>query len=320
MKLILRISNSNSIYDFSCKTERFFPSSKTYLNSPIDKIRYYSCSFTLTDKGVFQMNGFLVIKGTSQIIKINSNINDFSIYNKNYYYSKGIVINSNGILTNDKTITISSNNTKLPSQKVTLLRNLDTYEAVNEIDENSLTFKNILNLYNNTWININNAQLTYLSDSSGLITILDLAINGSNLISSYKLYPSGFNVNNVKAILYNTHDNHFTNELVTKIINIDGVEYIGIYTKDNKATDEIIKKSTFQYSIRFILLKQSENEEKTVSLKYILNVGTYTTCFHDLKIENTNLEQDSSLELPVNNQERKIAKIELRTEDYNLYN
>ena len=90
-----------------------------------------------------------------------------------------------------------------------------------------------------------------------------------------------------------------------------------MYTPDGKTTDTIVKKSSFDYSIKFTLEKSSGNEEKTVTLKYIVNIGTYTTCFHDLKVENTNLEQEWSLEFLIGT-ERKIAKIELRTTDYYL--
>ena len=67
-----------------------------------------------------------------------------------------------------------------------------------------------MNLYDKNWLNINGAQLTYVSDSAGLITVLDLAeSDGETLISSYGKYPDGFNVNNIKALLYSRHDPNY---------------------------------------------------------------------------------------------------------------
>ena len=266
-EIIPSVFKANSIYDFSCKTEKT-SSSKTYTTRVDPKNTFYSCVFDITETGAYQINGYLVKKSNSESKRINSNINTFS--------ARG--------------------------------------------DANSLTFKNIMNLYNRNWLNINGAQLTYLSDAKGLITVLDLAeSNGGALMSSYGTYPSDFKVNKVKALLNSPHDWNYQYNLVTEIITIDGVEYIGVYTPDGKTTDTIVKKSSFDYSIKFTLEKSSGNEEKTVTLKYIVNIGTYTTCFHDLKVENTNLEQEWSLEFLIGT-ERKIAKIELRTTDYYLYN
>ena len=188
---------------------------------------------------------------------------------------------------------------------------------------NSLIFKNILNLYDKNWLNINGAQLTYVSDSAGLITVLDLAeSDGETLISSYGKYPDGFNVNNIKALLYSRHDpNYEFDGLETRIITIDGKEYIGIYVTKNRPTDDLVKKSSFEYSIKFTLVKNNGNEEKLVTLNYIVtNIGQYKTCFHPLKIENTELDQDYSLEFLIGSSERKIGTLILKTTDYLLYN
>ena len=242
-EIIPSVFKANSIYDFSCKTEKTL-SSKTYTTKVDTQNTFFSCVFEITETGAYQINGYLIKKSNSESKRINSKINTFS--------ARG--------------------------------------------DSNSLTFKNIMNLYNRNWLNMNGAQLTYLSDAERLITVLDLAeSNGEVLMSSYGTYPADFNVNKVKALLITSHDWNYQYNLVTKIILIDGVEYIGVYAPEGHTTDDIVKKSSFDYSIKFTLEKSSGNEEKTVTLKYILNIGTYTTCFHDLKEENTKLEQDGIL-------------------------
>ena len=256
---------ANSIYEFSCSTERTEPTSKTYSTPNENKDTFYSCHYTTGDLGVFQINGYLTKKGTSANTKINPKINQFSV--------RG--------------------------------------------DGDSLLLKNVLNLYNRNWLNMNGAEITYVYDQKGLITALDLAeADGETLISSYGQYPEGFKVENVKATLFTSHDYGYTFNLLTKIIVIDGAEYIGLYTSDESPTDTIIKKSSFEYSIKVTL----KNQEKVVTLKYILNIGTYTTCFHPFKKENTNLEQDYNIELLIGGAERKIGKMELKTDDWYLYN
>ena len=265
-EIIPSVFKANSIYDFSCKTEKTL-SSKAYTTRVDTQNTFFSCVFEITETGAYQINGYLIKKSNSESKRINSKINTFS--------ARG--------------------------------------------DANSLTFKNIMNLYNRNWLNINGAQLTYISDAERLITVLDLAESGGALMSSYGTYPADFNVNKVKALLTSPHDWNYQFNLVTKIILIDGVEYIGVYAPEGHTTDDIVKKSSFDYSIKFTLEKSSGEEEKTVTLKYILNIGTYTTCFHDLKEENTKLEQDWNLDFLIG-AERKIAKLELQTKDYYLYN
>ena len=260
---------ATSSNDFSCKTEKTSPSTKTFTNIAEAQSTYFSCDYKITETGVYQINGYLIKKATSTSCRITSKINTFS--------ARG--------------------------------------------DANSLIFKNIMNLYNRNWLNINGAQLTYLYDSDGLITILDLAESDGTLISSYGTYPDDFKVNQVQALLYSTHDlNYEFKGLEPRIITIDGIQYIGIYVTNNRDTDALVKKSSFEYSIKFTLTKNSGNEEKTVTLKYIVNIGSYTTCFHDLKVENTNLVQESELEFIIGSSEKKIDKIELKTTDYYLYN
>ena len=259
----------NSIYDFTCRTQRTSPTSKTYTNSFTNKLSYYSCQYITSDTGSFQINGYLTKKGTTSNTRINSKINQFSV--------RG--------------------------------------------NPNSLTIKNVLNLYNNKWINANGAKITYVLQQSGELTALDLAeSDGVTLISSYGNYPDGFNVNKIKAELYSPHDLNYKFELKPKIIVIDGAEYIGIFTQDNKSTNELVKKSSFDYLIKITLQKDSGNEEKIITINYIINIGSYTTCFHPFNKVKTYLDQSWELQFLTGRAEMKIAKIELKTNDNYLYN
>ena len=262
---------ANSIYEFSCLTQRTQPTSKTYSTTLKDNTTFYSCFYTTGDTGVFQINGYLTKKGTSTNTRINSKINQF--------YVRG--------------------------------------------DANSLILKNILNMYNRNWLNMNGAEITYVSDQKGLITVLDLAeSDGETLISSYGKYPVNFDINNVEASLYSSHDSSYSlRNLKAKILVIDGVEYIGLYSKDETSTDIIVRRSSFDYSIK-VTYKKSNNskDEKIVTLKYILNIGSYRACFHYFEKQKTSLEQEYYLELLIGSAERKIGKMEMKTYDDYLYN
>ena len=187
---------------------------------------------------------------------------------------------------------------------------------------NTYVLKNVLNLQNKNWVNINGAQINYIYDKGGLITVVDFAeSDGFTLISSYGRYPSDFKVSNLKAEIFNSHDNNFKfGELETSIITLNGKQYVGIYTKGKKPTDTVIKKSSFDYSIKLTYQKGSKSEQKIVTLKYIINIGSYKTCFHNLDIGKSIVNIGSSLSFLVGEIERKIATIELRTIDNYLYN
>ena len=259
----------NSIYDFSCQTQRTSPNTKTYANSYVDKSSFFSCQYTTSDTGSFQINGYLTKKGTSTSTKINPKINQFSV--------RG--------------------------------------------NANSLTIKYVLNLYTMNWVDANGAEITYVSQTNGKLTVLDLAeSNGGSLISTYGKYPEGFDVNKIKAELGSPHDVNYRYELVPKIEVFEGAEYIVLYTKNNVATDTLITRSSFDYTIKITLQKDKGNEEKTVTIKYILNIGSYVTCFHNFAKEKTYLDQSYELQFLTGGAERKIAKIELRTVDNYLYN
>ena len=258
----------NSIYDFSCQTQRTSPTSKTYSNSYIDKTSFFSCQYTTRDTGVFQINGYLTKKGTTSSIKINPKINQFSV--------RG--------------------------------------------NANSLIIKNVLNLYNYNWVDANGAVITYVSQQNGKLTVLDFAeSNGGSLISSYGTYPEGFDVNKITAELNSPHDINFRHVLKPKKEVFEGAEYIVLYT-NNVPTDQLIKRSSFDYTIKINYKKDNGNEEKVITIKYIINIGSYKTCFHDFKKEKTYLDQSWELQFLTGGAEMKIAKIELRTNDDYLYN
>ena len=182
--------------------------------------------------------------------------------------------------------------------------------------------KNVLNLYTKKWLSIDGAEITYLYDQNGQITALDFAeSNGQTLISSYSSYPSNFDVTKVKAVLFSTHDPNWKfGELEARIIYTDGKPYIGIFTKDKLPTDKLVKKSSVDYSLKITFEKSKETVEKIVRLKYIINIGSYKTCFHNLDLSKTKLDMEWSLEFLIGASERKFAKIELQTTDTLLYN
>ncbi|MBP3800896.1 MAG: ricin-type beta-trefoil lectin domain protein, partial [Clostridia bacterium] len=260
----------NSIYDFVCENQRLSPTSKTYKTEYTDKVTYSVSKYVTSETGKFEINGYLVKKGTTTRAKITPKINQFTV--------KGLA--------------------------------------------NTYVLKNVLNLQNKNWVNINGAQINYVYDKGGLITAVDFAeSDGLTLISSYGKYPPDFSISNVQAEIYNSHDNNFKfGGLTASIISIDGKQYVGIYANGKKPSDTVIKKSSFDYSIKITYKKGSTSEQKIITLKYNLNIGSYKTCFHNLDIGKTNLNIGSSLSFLVGENERKIATIELKTIDNYLYN
>ena len=188
-------------------------------------------------------------------------------------------------------------------------------------DANNLYMKNILNVYNNKWLSISGAELTYTPGTDKLLAAVDFAESVSGtLMSSYGSYPSNFKESYVEAELINNHDTSFKfGNLITQFVTLSKKKYIGIYTE--KSTDQVVKKSSFHYSIKITYkVEKKIIEEKTVTLKYIINIGSYTTCFHNLKESNTYLDQSNTIQLITKEAEKKIAKIELKTTDNYLYN
>ena len=186
---------------------------------------------------------------------------------------------------------------------------------------NTYTIKKILDPNTKEWLDIDtftNTIITYVADSNGFITAIDFAeATGGILISSYGSYPDEFDVSNLKVIFSSTHDESFDfGEVEGVPITLDGKSYIGIYTKSEESTDTLIKKSTFNYYLKFNYF----SVEKSASIQYILNIGSYVTCFHNLDESKTKVNIDDNIELLTGGDETKIGNIILSTNDNNLYN
>ena len=190
---------------------------------------------------------------------------------------------------------------------------------------NTYTIKKIFNPNTKTWIDIDtylNTQITYTSDSSGFITAIDFAeSDGSVLISSYDSYPNDFNLDNLKVKFYSPHDELYNfAQPYAKMITMNGKYYIGIYTQDETSTNNLFKKSSFNYYLQFNYTKESSYEEKSSAIKYVLNIGTYMTCFHNLKEEYAKITISDSINVLTGGSEVKLGTIVLSTIDYYLYN
>ena len=185
---------------------------------------------------------------------------------------------------------------------------------------NDYIMKKIMDPSNKRWSDIESLAktvITYVPDSKGFITAIDFAESiGNILISSYRNYPSGFNINNLKIKLYSTHDGSFVKDCEPRFITLSGSRYVGIYTKSGVNTNNIIKKSSFNYYLKFNYFRL----EKTAAIRYNLNIGSYVTCFHDLNEKNTKVNINNNIQLITGEGEKKIGSIVLSTKDNNLYN
>ena len=183
------------------------------------------------------------------------------------------------------------------------------------------TIKKIYNPSTNSWIDIDTATntiITYVADSKGFITAIDFAESTGNvLISSYESYPSEFSLSNLNVKFYSPHDENYSFAGVkTKFITLDGKPYIGIYTSSETSTNDLIKKSSFYYNLKFTYF----NVQKSAAIQYVLNIGTYVTCFHDLNEANTIVNIPDPVSLITGEAEKKLGTIILNTNDNNLYN
>ena len=109
-------------------------------------------------------------------------------------------------------------------------------------DGSSLSLKNVYNLYNKKWLDINGAIITFANDKSSLITAVDIVEeDGKTLLSSYGKYPDYFDIKSLTAVFYSEHDLTYKfAEIVPKFIEMNGKQYIGIYTKDGKNADTLV--------------------------------------------------------------------------------
>jgi len=183
------------------------------------------------------------------------------------------------------------------------------------------TIKKIYNPSTNSWIDIDTATntiITYVADSNGFITAIDFAESiGNVLISSYESYPSGFSLSNLKVEFYSPHDENYPfSGVKAKFITLDGKPYIGIYTSSETTTNDLIKKSSFYYNLKFTYF----SVQKSAAIQYVLNIGSYVTCFHDLNEANTLVNIADPVSLITGEDEKKLGTIILNTDDNNLYN
>ena len=182
------------------------------------------------------------------------------------------------------------------------------------------TIKKIYDPSSNSWMDIDTATntiITYVYNSQGFITALDFAdVGGNILVSSYERYPEDFSPDNLNVTFYSPHDEkyNFKNPIFRQVY-LGEKPYIGLYAADG-GTDTLIKKSSFNYYMKFTYF----NSEKSAAIKYPLNIGTYTTCFHDLNESNTNYNFESQIELLTGGEEKKLGTLILKTIDNNLYN
>ena len=187
----------------------------------------------------------------------------------------------------------------------------------------SLNGAKIFNYYTKKWVNMNE-EIQYRNDAKGKLTSLDLIDSQGVLISKYKAYPEDFDASRIKVEVYSPHDYEYSfGKFEAQVYTDGGKQYIGIFNEKRTPSDNIIRRSSFEYHLKITYNKEDGTvEEKLVILKYhvdTLKISSYTTCFHDLDISKTNIDMASDLNLIINSEE-KIATIELRTGDYNLYN
>ena len=181
----------------------------------------------------------------------------------------------------------------------------------------------IFDPYKKDWTKIDDGVIGYRNNQDGLLTYLDLVdSDGKTLISTYKKYPDNFDVSKLTVKLSSSHDPYFRfGELECKKYSLNGIEYIGVFTKGLVPTDNVIRRSSFDYTLKFVYTKRDgTNEIKNVLLKYKnLNIPGYTTCFHDLDVKKTSFDMKEKIDVFIKS-DTKLGKLELRTTDGNLYN
>ena len=190
---------------------------------------------------------------------------------------------------------------------------------------NQYTIKKIYEPSTKTWIDFKADQstvITYKPNSNGFITAIDFAESDENiLLSSYDRYPDDFNLSNLSIKYYNSHDVLYAfTQPSLEIINQDGKPYIGIYTKNKTSTDNLFKKSSFSYYLTFKYTTNYKEEEKSAAINYVLNIGSYEACIHDLKEENANITISDNVIITTGEDEVKLGSIILTTTDNYLYN
>ena len=280
---------------------------------------YYNC-YLRDEKGneidvnTFVTNSKYEFSCKNQRTKPSSKTYSTTIEDKGNYYSCYYKTSDNGIFEINGYLT-----QKGTSQSLQITPKINQFSVRGSSD--SLILKKVFDQYDKKWIEITNSVITYANGENNRITVLDLAeSDGVTLISSYGNYPADFDVNKITAELYTYHDMNYKFTLQPKKETIDGKEYIALYPLDSdKSKFPIIKKSSFDYFINVKLQNKNGVDEKVITIKYILNIGSYQTCFHDMDISKTVVELVGQNEVPIGS-ERKFAKVELKTNDYLLHN
>ena len=187
-------------------------------------------------------------------------------------------------------------------------------------EASSLSKSQIFNYYSKKWISIENAVIEYRNDNSGKITSLDLADSSGILMSTYKTYPSDFDVTKIKVDFYSNHDqNYDVGKYVAKIYKEGGKEYIGIFNVEGKESDKYMKRSSFDYTLKITF----GTDVKIVTFRYntqTLQISTYTTCFHEFDAKKMEVNIDNNIQIKADGKEMKIGTIILKTTDNYLYN
>ena len=282
----------------------------------------YKCNLIDSFGNKIQISTFILISKYEFICsldKLKPSTNSYSptIYNDEYSYYCNYTTSEVG--TFEYNAYLRPKDTKVP-EKITSTINQFNVRGY----ANTYTMKKIYDPSIKSWIDIEtsqNTQITYTPDSNGFITAIDFAESDGNiLISSYEQYPYDFNLSNLEVKFYSLHDETYKFEQpLTKNISMNGKPYIGIYT-NKTSTDDLFKRSSFVYSLKFTYKKESSEEEKSTSINYVLNIGSYTACFHDLDEEKTKITISSSINVVTGEDEVKLGSIILSTTDYLLYN
>ena len=233
---------------------------------------------------------------------------------KTNFYQTQYSITESGIYIFSGYLTLKTNsNTKIAMTGRTI-------QIIVSSDSLSLNKAKIYNYYAKNFVNIDNAVIEYANDKSGCLTVIDFADSTGLLTSQIKKYPSNFDDKQVKVEFYSEHDKNFKlGDFVAKVFEWGGVEYVGIFNSEAKESDQYLKRSSFDFTLKITY----QSVTKVVTFRYnksTLNIGSYTTCFHNLDLSKTKVNINQNVQIKADGSSQKIGTIELRTTDNYLYN
>ena len=281
---------------------------------------HYSCYFKDTKGNLVNTKAFLALEdydfSCQALVSPSKNIYSTLLEDKTNHYDCTVTLNEAGIYVFSGYLTPRGQY----NEKAEITPRVN--KAIVLSNDFQLLYGNIYDNYKRNWAKIDNGVVIgYRPENNGLITLLDLVdSDGKTLMSTYGKYPDNFDVSRIKVLLTNNHDLTYKfGELETRKYKLNGAEYIGVYTKGGVPTDSVIKKSSFEYTLKFIYNKKDNTvETRTVLLRYNLNIPGYKTCFHDLDLGKTTF--DMKEKVFAGQYEIKLGKLELRTTDGYLYN